>query len=64
MQSYKFSVGEKVEFLPGRTGDNIPRGTYTVVRRLPFEHNNCSYRVKNALDGHERVIPESQLARR
>ncbi len=63
MPAYKFVVGERVEFLPSRTDYHVPRGVYTIVRRLPFEGKDCAYRVKNTRDGHERVIPESQLGR-
>lgn len=64
MASYKFAIGEQVVFLPQATDYNVPRGVYTIVRQLPFERNTCSYRVKNSVDGHERVIQESQLDRR
>jgi len=63
MTAYKFVVGEQVHFLPSTMDYNVPRGTYTIVRRLPFEGKNCAYRVKHTRDGHERVIPESQLGR-
>jgi hypothetical protein len=63
MPPYKYTVGDQVEFLPSSTDHNVPRGTYTIIRRLPFEAGNCAYRVKHARDGHERVIPENQLGR-
>ena len=62
MARHKFSVGQEVEFLPGRMDFNVPRGTYTIVRQLPIEANDCQYRVKNSRDGHERIMRESQLA--
>ncbi|MBV9734830.1 MAG: hypothetical protein JO209_02890 [Acidisphaera sp.] len=62
MTRHKFTVGQVVEFLPGRMDFNVPRGTYTIVRQLPMEANDCQYRVKNAHDGHERIMRESQLA--
>lgn len=61
MPDYKFAIGERVQFLPERSDYNVPRGTYTIVRRMPFERGSCAYRVRNTADGHERVIPESQL---
>ena len=63
MREHKFAVGDRVQFLPERTDYSIPRGIYTVVRRLPFERGICAYRVRNSIDGHERVIPEAQLGR-
>ena len=60
---HKFGVGERVELSPSRTDGNTPAGTYTIVRQLPDETNDRHYRVKNARDGHERVVRESQLGR-
>ena len=61
MSVQKFNVGQKVEFLPGSLDGNVPRGTYTVTRVLPEEQGSRNYRVKHVLDGHERVVRESQL---
>jgi hypothetical protein len=58
---HKFTVGQEVEFLPGRLDFHVPRGIYTIVRQLPMESNDYLYRVKNVRDGHERVMRESQL---
>jgi len=58
---HKFTVGQEVEFLPGRMDFHVPRGIYTIVRQLPMESNDFLYRVKNVRDGHERVMRESQL---
>jgi hypothetical protein len=33
-----------------------------VQRQLPSETRDMQYRVKHVLDGHERVVRESQLA--
>lgn len=62
MASHKFIVGQEVEFLRGRADFHVPPGIYTVVRQLPIEANDCQYQVKNARDGHQRVVRESQLA--
>ncbi|MDE2582823.1 MAG: hypothetical protein KGL52_14410 [Rhodospirillales bacterium] len=62
MSSHKFKVGEVVAFLPGPRDGNIPRGKYKIQRLLPSETRDPQYRVKHAVDSHERVIPESQLA--
>jgi len=61
---YKFAVGQQVAFIPAVTGENVPRGPYVIVRRLPFEGWNCAYRVKHVSDGHERVIAEIRLSQR
>jgi hypothetical protein len=58
---HKFTVGQNVEVRPERHDFHIPPGTYTIVRQLPAEANDCQYRVKSARDGHERVMRESQF---
>ncbi len=62
MTLHKFQVGQMVDFMPGPRDANIPRGRYKVQRLLPSETRDPQYRVKHAVDGHERVVPESQLA--
>ena len=62
MSTHKFAVGQVLEFRPGPRDGNVPRGKYKVERLLPSETNDPQYRVKYTADGHERVVPESQLA--
>ncbi len=64
MHRHRFAVGQTVDFLPGPADGNIPRGKYTIQRLLPSETRDLQYRVRHGLDGHERVVPESQLAAR
>jgi hypothetical protein len=59
---HKFAVGETVEFMPNREDAHIPPGRYKVVVRLPMVGRDFQYRVKNAHDGHERIMLESQLS--
>jgi len=61
MQPHCFTIGQSVEFYPGRYDGNVPRGAYTVVRLLPNDGADREYRVRNQRDGHERVVRESQL---
>ena len=61
MPPYKFAVGERVEFSPGRFDGNVPRGLYMITRHLPSETPDMQYRVKSVRDSHERVVRESQL---
>jgi len=62
MAQHKFAVGQMVEFLPGPRDSSVPRGRYKVERLLPSETRDLQYRVKHTVDGHERVVLESQLA--
>ena len=63
MPLHSFSVGQTIEFDPGKFDPNGGRGTYTVVRLLPNDGSDREYRVKNVRDGDERVGRESQLRR-
>ena len=60
---HRFTVGQSIEFVPGRFDGSAPSGVYTVVRLLPNDATDREYRVKNARDGHERIIKESQMRR-
>lgn len=59
---HKYSVGQKVSFLPSSGSLSHLRGSYTIVRLLPSEARDWQYRVKCDHDTHERVVLESQLA--
>ena len=61
MSEHKFQIGDRVVFLPGRFDSNVRPGVYTIVRTLPVTTGGCQYRVKSALDNHERVLDEVQL---
>lgn len=61
MRTHKFSVGDRVAFEARKFDTNVRPGIYTIVRKLPVTGEGCQYRVKNALDSHERVLDEAQL---
>ncbi len=61
MAGHRFASGQRVEFSPSAFDGNAPRGGYIVVRQMPSETRDLQYRIKNARDGHERVVRESQL---
>ena len=63
MPHHSFAVGQMLEFDPGKFDGTAARGSYTVVRLLPNDGSDREYRVRSARDGHERVVPESQLRR-
>lgn len=62
MAAHKFAVGARVALQPDRYNSNVRPGVYTVVRQLPVTSQGCQYRVKNAMDSHERVLDEAQLS--
>jgi hypothetical protein len=61
MQAHRYAVGDMVHFTPGAFDQNARRGSYRVLRHLPAEGADNQYRIKSSLDGHERVVKESQL---
>jgi hypothetical protein len=61
MVKHKFTTGDRVAVVLDKTNTNVRPGLYTVVRALPFVGHGPQYRVKHALDSHERVIDEAQL---
>jgi hypothetical protein len=63
MQAHSFVVGQTVRFRPGAFESAALRGTYRIVRLLPPDANANQYRIKSTVDGHERVVRESQLSR-
>jgi hypothetical protein len=63
MASHKFDVGQVVRSQQ-RPDGVIPPGNYEIVRHLPSRdaERDVQYRVKSVLDGHERIVRESDLA--
>ncbi len=61
MTARKFAPGDRVSVQPGRFDAHVRPGIYTIVRVLPETPSGWQYRVKNALDPHERVLDEAQL---
>ena len=59
MQLHKFKVNQSVELV---ARDLKSRGRFAIVRLLPTEHGVLQYRIKSLVDGHERVVIESELA--
>ncbi|WP_439598318.1 hypothetical protein [Falsiroseomonas sp.] len=61
LPQHRYAVGQRIQFIPGRFDGSAPSGAYTVLRQLPNDAADREYRVKNARDGHERIIRESQM---
>ncbi len=62
MMKHRYIAGDRVSVSPDRTNINARPGIYTIVRAMPVTGQVCQYRVKNALDSHERVLDEAQLS--
>jgi len=54
----KFKIDSKVEFVGGF---RAPPGRFRVIRQMPADSGETSYRVKSETEAFERVARESQL---
>jgi hypothetical protein len=63
MAGHKFEVGRVVR-LQARHDAVAPPGSYEIMRQLPSgdAERDPQYRVKSVLDGHERMVKESDLS--
>src|SRR6267378_3826128 len=64
MSEHKYRVGQAVEFFPDRGVDQTAKGRYKIVRLFLGEGNSPQYRIKNDVDGHERMVGERELGSR
>ncbi|MGH7002242.1 MAG: hypothetical protein ACREEA_12135 [Stellaceae bacterium] len=60
MIAHKFKTGQTVTIVANRARAT-PKGRFEIVRLLPTERGNNQYRIKSVMDGHERVVMESEL---
>ena len=60
---HKYRVGEAVYYTSPTFGRAAASGSYTVVKLLPSEGDDCQYRIKSSGEAFERVAKESQLDR-
>ena len=57
MSGHKFKIGQFVNYL----GRDRAYGVYQVTQLLPPEGEAFQYRIKNAIEPHERVAKEHEL---
>ena len=57
---HKFHLGQAVEYHP-RGGTWAVRGTYVVTTKLPERDGEFEYRIRSALEEHERMVRENEL---
>ena len=62
MAAHKYEIGQVVRAEAG-PNSGIPPGNYEIVRQLPSGDaaRDLQYRVKATVDGHERIVRESEL---
>jgi len=61
MELHKFKLGQSVEFVASALRPK-PLGLFKIVRVMPSERGIQQYRIKSVMDGHERMVMESDLA--
>lgn len=59
MAAHKFNVGERVIFHSPRL--SVGPSIFTVLRRLPIEGYDRTYRIKSSEENFERVAKEHEL---
>ena len=64
MSEHKYHVGQAVEFFPQRGVEHTAKGRFKIVRVLLGERNAPHYRIKHEVDGHERMVGETELCPR
>jgi hypothetical protein len=57
----KYKLGQSVEIVASDLR-LTPLGVFKVVRVMPRERGIQQYRIKSVMDGHERMVMESDLA--
>ena len=69
MRQYRYKVGQLVKIFP-RAGAYVPRPSdktalrdsrFEVTRLLPETGSDFQYRIRNAANGQERVVVESEI---
>ncbi len=60
MPPHSFRIGQTVDLIPGRIL-GTKRGPFTILRLLPNEGLDREYRLKHLVDGHERVVQQSEI---
>ena len=57
---YKFHLGQMVAYHPHK-GTWAARGAYVVMAKLPERDGEFEYRIRSAIEEHERIARESEL---
>ena len=63
LKTHKYSIGQNVRYTAGPFGRFGASGSFKVVKLLPPEGDEHTYRIKSTGEAFERVAKESQLDR-
>jgi hypothetical protein len=61
MDGQKFRVGQKVRLVRRTVPRTTPDAVYDIVRAMPSDGREHSYRVKAPHEQHERAVSESDI---
>lgn len=61
MALHKFRVGQNVDYLPSKPGLAPSTRSYKIIRCLPLQLGEFSYRIKSPAELFERVARESEI---
>jgi hypothetical protein len=61
MPTHIYHVGQTVALNPSQLPD-AGVGPYAILRLLPGEGRNFGYRIQHHVDGHERVVQQSEIS--
>jgi hypothetical protein len=64
MSQHKFKVGQEVSFSPAKLSMPASSRSYKIIRHLPREGGEYTYRIKSAAEQFERVARESEILKR
>lgn len=62
--SHKYKVGQEVSFSPGKLALPQSAGRYKIVRRMPVENGEYTYRIKSISEAVERIAREDEISPR
>lgn len=60
---HRYAAGEAVVFNTAHRYQTTNAGRYEVVSCMPVRDGELQYRVRNAVDGQERVVSENEIDR-
>jgi hypothetical protein len=62
MPQHKFKIGQEVSFSPAKLSMTASARVYKVIRCLPPEGGEYTYRIKSPTELFERVARESEIS--
>jgi len=58
---HKYKIGQQLDLLPSAGRTTQPAGSCKILALLPYEGQTVQYRVRLAVERHERIVSEADL---